>query len=108
MSSRTWSLVGFESDRPLLGADALTARVANQRIGDGRYRPLTNVIGLWMLEGTLKDFASRPNTDKEWAALIAAAEKLPPTAAPLDMAFSEFANPSSMKGAIDAQLKRRK
>jgi rhamnulokinase len=77
LSSGTWSLVGFESDKPLLGPEALTARVANDRTGRGEYRPLVNVIGLWMLEQTLKDFASRPKNDREWAALIAAAEKLP-------------------------------
>ncbi|MEY2878317.1 MAG: hypothetical protein RLZZ15_697 [Verrucomicrobiota bacterium] len=108
ISSGTWSLVGFESDRPVLGAEALAARISNERIGDGRYRPLTNVIGLWMLEGTLKDFSSRPASDDEWAALITAAEKLPAPAAPLDMAFAEFGNPASMKAAIDAQLRRRK
>ena len=108
ISSGTWSLVGFESATPVLGADALAARISNERIGDGRYRPLTNVIGLWMLEGTLKDFASRPANDKEWAALITAAEKLPAPAALIDMTFAEFANPTSMKGAIDAQLKKRK
>jgi rhamnulokinase len=59
LSSGTWSLVGFESDTPLLGAEALAARISNERIGDGRYRPLTNVIGLWLLEGTMKDFSSR-------------------------------------------------
>ena len=92
----------------MLGADALAARISNERIGDGRYHPLTNVIGLWMLEGTMKDFATRPTNDREWAALIAAAEKLPAPAALIDMTFAEFANPSSMKGAIDAQLRKRK
>ena len=108
ISSGTWSLVGFESDTPVLGAEALAARISNERIGDGRYRPLTNVIGLWLLEGTLKDFASRPSNDREWAALIAAAEKLPPPAALLDVTDSTFTNPPSMRAAIDAQLKRRK
>lgn len=108
LSSGTWSLVGFESDRPVLGGEALAARVSNERIGDGRYRPLTNVIGLWLLEGTMKDFASRPSNDREWAALIAKAEKLPPPAALLDVADPAFANPASMKAAIDAQLRRRK
>ena len=133
LSSGTWSLVGFESDRPLLGPDALTARVANDRTGRGEYRPLVNVIGLWMLEGTMKDFASRPKTDSDWAKLISAAEKLPGVAALersenvatlsprvrgtqarlrqpalLEMNFAEFGNPPSMKAAIDAQLKRRK
>jgi rhamnulokinase len=125
LSSGTWSLVGFESDQPLLGPEALTARVANDRTGRGEYRPLVNVIGLWMLEQTLKDFASRPKNDREWAKLIDAAEKVervapnalaskktrreqrvPPVL--LDMIFAEFGNPPSMKAAIDAQLKRRK
>ncbi len=107
LSSGTWSLVGFESDTPVLGPEALAARVSNERIGDGRYRPLTNVIGLWLLEGTLKDFASRPQNDRSWAALIGAAEKLPPPAALLDVTDPEFANPDSMRAVIDAQLRRR-
>ncbi len=108
ISSGTWSLVGFESDTPVLGAEALVARISNERIGDGRYRPLTNVIGLWLLEGTMKDFASRPSNDKEWAALITAAEKLSGPSELLDVTDPSFANPLSMKAAIDAQLKRRK
>jgi rhamnulokinase len=112
LSSGTWSLVGFESDKPLLGSEALAARVANDRTGRGEYRPLVNVIGLWMLEQTLKDFASRPRNDREWSALIKQASALSSQpSAPncrLDMIFAEFANPPSMKAAIDAQLKRRK
>lgn len=108
LSSGTWSLVGFESDTPVLGAEALAARISNERIGDGRYHPLTNVIGLWLLEGTMKDFSSRPETDKAWAALITAAEKLPAPAGLLDVTDPAFSNPPSMKAAIDAQLKKRK
>jgi len=106
ISSGTWSLVGFESDAPVLGAAALAAGIANPRTGDGRYMPLTNVIGLWLLEGIMKDFSSRPQNDREWAALITAAEKLPTPAALLDVKDPGFANPRSMKGAIDAQLKK--
>ena len=108
LSSGTWSLVGFESDTPVLGPDAMAARISNERIGDGRYRPLTNVIGLWMLEGLLKEFASRPANDKQWAALITAAEKLPAPAVLLDVTDPAFGNPPSMKAAIDAQLKKRR
>lgn len=127
ISSGTWSLVGFESDTPVLGTEALAARISNERIGDGRYRPLTNVIGLWLLECTLKDFSSRPRNDAEWSALIRAAEKLPSSLNPapsrdknrsqpsalssellLDVTDPAFANPPSMRAAIDAQLKKRK
>ncbi len=108
ISSGTWSLVGFESDAPVLGPEALSARVANERIGDGRYRPLTNVIGLWLLEGIMKDFSSRPRSAREWTALIAAATRLPPPSALLDVTDPEFANPPSMKAAIDGQLRKKK
>lgn len=108
LSSGTWSLVGFESDTPVLGAKALAARIANERTGDGRYRPLTNVVGLWLLEQTLKDFASRPKNAREWTGLIAAAEKLPVSSVLLDVAAPVFGNPPSMRAAIDAHLKAKK
>lgn len=108
LSSGTWSLVGFESERPVLGAEALAARICNERIGDGRYRPLTNVIGLWLIEGVFKDFASRPTTGAAWKKLIADAERSPAPAALLDVTDAALANPQSMKAAIDAQLRRRK
>ena len=108
ISSGTWSLVGFESDTPVLGPAALTARIANERIGDGRYRPLTNVIGLWLLEGIMKDFSTRPEHDRGWAALIKAAERLPVPAGLLDLTDPGFANPPSMKAAIDAQRRKQK
>jgi len=108
ISSGTWSLVGFESNSPVLGAEALAARISNERTGDGRYRPLTNVIGLWLLERTLQAFAARPRNDIEWAALIKAAEKLPPPRVLLDTTDPAFGNPPSMRAAIDAQLKKKK
>ncbi|HWA24313.1 MAG TPA: FGGY-family carbohydrate kinase [Lacunisphaera sp.] len=108
ISSGTWSLVGFESDQPVLGAGALAARISNERTGDGRYRPLRNVIGLWLLEQTLREFSARPRNDREWSALIAAAARLPAPAKLLDVTDPAFVNPRSMRAAIDAQLKRRK
>jgi|UniRef100_UPI00404AE81B rhamnulokinase len=108
LSSGTWSLVGFESATPVLGAEAEKARVANERTGDGGYRPLTNVVGLFLLEQIMRDFKHRPQSDREWAALINAAEKLPVPKDLLDLTDGAFTNPDSMKAAIDAQLKKRK
>ncbi len=107
LSSGTWSLVGFESPLPLLGADARLARIANERTGDGRYRPLTNVIGLWLLNQTLDDFPQRPKSSDDWQQLLHAAAELPAPTALLDVADPAFANPPSMRAAIDAQLSSR-
>jgi len=108
LSSGTWSLVGFESATPVLGATAEKARVANERTGDGGYRPLTNVVGLFLLEQIMRDFKQRPETDRAWANLITEAEKLPAPTVLLDLTDAAFTNPDSMKAAIDAQLKKRK
>jgi rhamnulokinase len=108
ISSGTWSLVGCENATPILGPEALAARVANERTGRGGYRPLTNIVGLWLLERTLLDFSARPQSSSEWAALIKAAEKLPAPAVLLDVNDPVFGNPPSMRAAIDAQLKKRK
>ncbi len=108
LSSGTWSLVGFESATPVLGPEAEKARVANERTGDGGFRPLTNVVGLFLLEQIMKDFKARPTNDREWAALITAAEKQKAPATLLDLTDAAFTSPDSMKAAIDAQLKKRK
>lgn len=106
LSSGTWSLVGFESEQPLLGPGALAARVANDRTGRGGYRPLVNVIGLWLLEQTLQDFARRPTTAAQWTALIRATERRPAPARLLDVTDPAFAHPPAMRAAIDAHLRR--
>ncbi|MBI2512145.1 MAG: rhamnulokinase [Opitutae bacterium] len=104
ISSGTWSLVGYESATPLLVPAAAAARISNERLGDGRFRPLTNVIGLWLLEQTLKDLGARPANAREWRALLGDARRLPAPARLLDVDDPAFVNPASMRAAIDAQL----
>jgi rhamnulokinase len=106
ISSGTWSLVGCKNPTPLVSPAALKARISNERTGDGGFRPVTNLIGLWLLEGTLNAFSSRPSTNRQWQLLISAASDLPAPRQLLDVDDPAFANPPSMKAAIDAQLTR--
>jgi rhamnulokinase len=107
LSSGTWSLMGFEADAPVLGAEALSARISNERMGDGTYRPLRSCLGLWLLERTLLSFSSRPKNAAAWARLISAAAKAPRPKALLDVADPSLFNPPDMRAAIAAQLRRR-
>jgi rhamnulokinase len=107
LSSGTWSLLGLESDVPLLGPGALEARVSNERSGDGRYRPLISCLGLWLLERVLLGFSTRPETATAWRSLIAAAASAPAPEDLLDLADAALFNPRSMREAIDAQLRLR-
>jgi len=110
LSSGTWSLIGFENPRPLIVPAAQKARIANERTGDGLFRPLTNIDGLFLLEQLMAEFAEHPKNDKDWAALINAAEsqRKTPSESRLRLNGGSFANPSSMRAAIDTQLRKRK
>ncbi|HEY1764930.1 MAG TPA: FGGY-family carbohydrate kinase [Opitutaceae bacterium] len=107
LSSGTWSLLGFEGARPLLGAEALALRISNERMGDGGYRPLKSCLGLWLLEQTLPAFSARPKTAGAWRQLLAAAQAAREPAGLLDITDATFFNPPSMRAAIDNQLRHR-
>ncbi|WP_231865729.1 rhamnulokinase [Cephaloticoccus primus] len=120
LSSGTWSLIGFENPTPLLGPAAQKARIANERAGGGHFRPLTNIDGLFLLEQLMVEYPEqRPKNAKDWAALVSAAEALRPASkrntraaaggpALLKLNDGSFANPASMRAAIDSQLRKRK
>lgn len=108
LSSGTWSLLGFESDRPVLGDEAREARVSNERMGDGSYRPLKSCLGLWLIERLLIDFKVKAASGAEWNRLLGAAEAASAPKALLDLGDTALFNPPSMRAAILAQLKRRK
>ncbi len=107
LSTGTWSLLGCESEKPLLGAEAQAARVSNERMGDGRYRPLKSCLGLWLLEQTLPAFSTRPKTAADWSKLITAASKAKAPQRLLDLQDKSLFNPTSMRAAIAAQLQKK-
>lgn len=55
ISSGTWSLVGIETLEPILGRTALQANITNEGGYEGTYRVLKNVMGMWLVQGLLKD-----------------------------------------------------
>ncbi len=105
ISTGTWSLVGFKSPVPLTTPEALSAGICSERAGDGQFRPLTNIVGLWLLEKTLDAFDARPTNRAQWSDLINAAAALPAPVRLLDIHHNSFVNPVSMRMAIDRQLR---
>lgn len=108
LSTGTWSLLGFESDTPLLGEQARKLTISNERMGDGRFRPLRSCLGLWLLEKTLPSFGPPPRDEAGWKKLIADAEAEPEPAVLLDATDNSLFNPPDMRAAIDAQLRKRR
>ena len=83
LSSGTWSLIGTESDRPFLDAQALEYNLTNERGMAGRTRLLRNVMGLWLLQECRRGW-ERAGTPADYDQLIALAEAADPNVALFD------------------------
>ncbi|MDQ1721530.1 MAG: rhamnulokinase, partial [Pseudonocardiales bacterium] len=54
VSCGTWSLVGLELDAPVLTGESMRANFTNELGVDGTVRYLRNVMGLWLLQESLR------------------------------------------------------
>ncbi len=57
ISSGTWSLVGVELDQPVLTEAARAANFTNEGGVDGTIRLLRNVMGLWLVQESMRTWA---------------------------------------------------
>ena len=57
ISCGTWGLVGVELDDPILSDESRRANFTNERGVDGKVQFLRNVMGLWLLQESLRNWA---------------------------------------------------
>ncbi len=95
----TWALVGVELERPILTDDSRAANFTNELGVDGRIRYLRNVMGLWLLQESLRtwDHAGEPS---DLAGLLVAAAELPSGGPQFDVDDPVFMPPGDMPGRI--------
>jgi rhamnulokinase len=98
ISSGTWSLLGIESQTPLLSKSVLDANLTNEAGIDSTWRVLKNIMGLWLVQQLKRSFESRGKTfDYAELVRLAAAEK---TTSIIDPDDSRLLNPPDMAVAI--------
>ncbi len=95
VSSGTWSLVGVELDEPVLTEDARAANFTNEWGVDETIRFLRNVMGLWVLSESLREWGTDDLTG-----LLAEAEAAPAFGPMVDVDASEFLPPGDMPARI--------
>jgi rhamnulokinase len=95
ISCGTWSLVGVELDHPVLSADSLAANFTNEAGVGGTVRYLRNVMGLWLLEESLRVWGLSREP------LLRAAASLPRRSV-IDPNAPEFLPPGDMPARIVA------
>jgi rhamnulokinase len=105
ISCGTWSLVGLELDRPVLTEPSRRANFSNEAGVDGTIRYLRNVMGLWLLEESLRSWRSRGQPTGR-SSLLEAAARVPGLAAVIDAGDQQFLAPGSMPERIAVACRR--
>jgi len=97
----TWSLVGIELDRPVLTEESRQANFTNEGGVDNRMRYLRNVMGLWLLQESLRTWELE-GTPEQLPALLIAAGELPAGGPIIDPDDPVFLPPGDMPARIAA------
>jgi len=105
IATGTWSLAGVELSQPILDDDSRTANFSNELGVDGTVRFLRNVMGLWVLQESLRSWAAA-GTRVDLEDLLSRAAHAPPLAAVVDIDDPVFVAPGDMPERI-AQMCRR-
>lgn len=96
LSSGTWSLMGIETQEPIINEASFQANFTNEGGIDGTTRFLKNICGMWLLECCRKQWQS----DTSYETLIAEAMKVPAFRSLINPDAPLFAHPTDMVQAI--------
>ncbi len=97
LSCGTWSLLGIESDEPIINKESFRQNFTNEGGLDGKIRFLKNICGLWIFEQCRAEWKDAPKDVGELVSLCTTTsfDSL------IDPDAADFAHPASMCKAID-------
>lgn len=95
LSSGTWSLMGVETDAPVINKETEALNFTNEGGVEGTIRLLKNICGMWLLERCRAAWG-----EVSYPELIAEAEAAEPFRSLINPDDALFANPSDMEQAI--------
>ena len=95
LSSGTWSLMGVETDGPVINAETEALNFTNEGGVEGTIRLLKNICGMWLLERCRASWG-----ETSYAELIAEANACEPFRSLINPDDALFANPVDMEQAI--------
>lgn len=105
ISSGTWSLVGIETDRPIVSEAALALNVTNEGGVAGTIRLLKNVGGLWLVQESQRQW-QREGHAYSWDELLGQAAQAAPFRSLIDPDAPELLPPGDMPARIRALCAR--
>ncbi|EXG80760.1 rhamnulokinase [Cryptosporangium arvum] len=101
ISCGTWGLAGLELDRPVLSEASREANFTNEAGIDGTVRYLRNVMGLWLLQESVR-WWERSGSGSDLPTLLADAAEVPAGRTVIDVDDARFLPPGDMPSRIAA------
>jgi rhamnulokinase len=98
ISSGTWSLMGIETDKPLISKEIHNLNFTNEGGVEGTTRFLKNIMGMWLLQECRKSWSQKINYT--WDEMVDLSTHSQPFKCLIDPDNSSFLNPSDMPQAI--------
>jgi len=98
ISSGTWSLMGIESDKPLISKEILSLNFTNEGGVEGTTRFLKNIMGLWLLQECRRAWSNKVNYS--WTEMVEISIQAQPFKCLIDPDDPDFLNPADMPQAI--------
>ena len=92
ISSGTWSLLGIETNEPIINDQALQANYTNEWGAFNTYRFLKNIMGMWIIQEVRRHLPE----EYDYGELVLAAEKVKPFEQYIDFNDERFLNPDHM------------
>jgi rhamnulokinase len=105
ISCGTWSLVGVELPAAVTSEAARAANFSNELGVDGTVRFLRNVMGLWLLQESVRTW-ERGGTPVDLAALLAQAAEVPDRRSVIDPDQPQFLPPGDMPARVQDECRR--
>ncbi len=98
-SSGTWSLFGVETDKPDLSPAAAAAGFSNEGTIQGGFRPLYNIVGMWIVQECRRDWL-KEGKKLSWDDVVVEARKAEPLRSIIDTDAPEFYAGGNMQAKI--------
>ena len=99
LSSGTWSLMGIETEQPIISEESSRLNFTNEGGIDGTTRFLKNITGMWLLEQCRKEWEKQGRC-YTYPQIVEMAEAESCFASVINPDDPRFANPKSMTEAI--------
>ena len=104
LSSGTWSLMGIESEQPVVNDETFALNFTNEGGADGSIRLLKNICGMWLIERCRREW----ETEREitYGEIVYDAENATPFRSFINPDSPCFASPESMTKAIQEYCRK--